>query len=107
GHPPVCSTRLLLGFAMLASLAACNRGHSPSPCAPLASASEARVTDYTSGQKREYVIKDRYRLRDLVAFVNGRREGFSYRKALPAASSTATLYEGSKSLVTLGAGPNF
>lgn len=104
----VPTARLLAVIPLIAILAACNHTQEAVVCAPLSTVSLVRVWQSRNASPRQSVIDDRYRIQALVDFANGRREGFSLRhKGLPAATMSATFYDGSQPLLTFGAGANF
>lgn len=99
--------RLLFVIVLLAAIGACNRNQPGVVCAPLTTATLIRVSE-SGSPARQFDISDRYRIQALVDFANGRRQGFSARrKSLPSPTSSAIFYDGSQSLLTFSAGPNF
>jgi hypothetical protein len=67
-----------------------------------------QVSQQRSAAPRQFDISSRYQLQALMEFANGRREGFSARrKGLPVAATSAIFYNGSRPLLTFGAGDNF
>jgi hypothetical protein len=105
---PVYMVRILLLIAFIAICAGCNRTPQGVNCAPLTTATEVRISQPGSEAARHYTIADHYRVRALVKFANGRRDGFSpRRKTLPAPATSATFFQGSQPLLTFSAGANF
>lgn len=71
-------------------------------------ATAVHVSQISAGQQRRFVIDNRYQVRALVEFANGRRPGFSARPhGLPAPTASATFFSGTRPLLTFGAGDNF
>ena len=98
------TARLLAVIPLIASFAACNRTQQGVACPPLNNVTLVRLLQNGSQQS---AISDGYRIPALVDFVNGRRHGFSARrKGLPAATISATFYNGSQPLLTFAAGAN-
>jgi len=105
---PVLTARILPLVLLASALAGCNRNQPVVLCAPLSTATLARVSQKGSGQTRQFDIDNHYQLQALVDFANGRREGFSARrKGLPAPTASATFFNGSQRLLTFSAGANF
>jgi hypothetical protein len=101
----VSTARFLAVILLIATFAACNRTQQGVACAPLTDVTLVRVSKNGS---RLSEISDRYQLQALVDFVNGRRDGFSARRAgLPAATTSATFYHGIQPLLSFAAGANF
>ncbi len=107
-HFAVPTARLLAVIPLIAIFAACNRTQAGVACTPLTSVTLVRVSHDSSQQSQQSEISTRYQVQALVDFANGRREGFSARhKGLPAATTSATFYNGSQPLLTFAAGANF
>ncbi len=104
----VLTARLLPALLVILLVAGCNRNQQGVICAPLAAATVVRVSQTGNGPLRQFEIGNRYQVQALMDFANGRRDGFSARrKGLPAPTTSATFYNGSQSLLTFSAGPNF
>jgi hypothetical protein len=104
----VRTARLLLLVFPMGIILGCNRNQPAVLCAPLTNVTLVRVSQNQSGQPHQFEIDNRYRLRALMEFANGRREEFSARrKGVPAAITSATFYDGAQPLLTFGAGRNF
>ena len=104
----VPTARFLPVLLLITILAACNHNQQWVVCPPLRVVTLVRVSQNESGQSGPSAIDNHYRIQALVEFANGRREGFSPRRnALPAATTSATFYNGSQALLTFAAGANF
>lgn len=107
-HFFVHTARLLFLIPLIAVFAGCNHTKPASICAPMSAATAVHVSQTGAGQPRHFVIDNRYQVRALVDFANGRRPGFSARRReLPAPTAAATFFSGSQTLLTFGAGDNF
>lgn len=103
----VPTARLLLILPLILVLAGCNRNQPGVVCAPLTTVTLVRVSQ-SGSPPHQFEINGRYRIQALVDFANGRREGFSARRnSLPSPTSAAIFFDGSQSLLTFSAGPNF
>lgn len=103
----VLTARLLPALLVILLVAGCNRNQQGVICAPLAAATVVRVSQTGNGPLRQFEIGNRYQVQALMDFANGRRDGFSARRSLPSTNTSATFYNGSQSLLTFSAGPNF
>jgi hypothetical protein len=85
-------------------MSACHQSELSGTCAPISSATRVEVR----AGHFDYVISDPVRVRDLVAFANGRREASqSVLYTPPAPQTTAAFYEGNHFLGAFGVGSDF
>ena len=104
----VPTARFLAILPLILFSLACNRNQQGVICAPLSTVTLVRVSQNGSSKPRQSVIADRYHIQALVHFANGRRHGFSARRTgIPVATTSATFYNGARSLLTFSSGANF
>jgi hypothetical protein len=104
------SSSLVLTLACVIATGGCHSAERSGACAPVRSATrvEVRISAHEGIPNSEYAITDPERVRQLIAFANGRRSvSQPSLYTMPAPHLTAAFYDQADFVGAIGAGPNF